>query len=337
MTTDDRDRTEDLLTRSLQHEAADVHPAPGALQTIQRRTSQPKRRSHRWVWAAGAASLATAAVVTGIVLVADDDGGTSSAPIVDQPSEGDLTAIYDVWFYGAQPGNPEGPGPGDPSVFAPLYAEEHIEDVTHGSGPEQAVRTFLTSGPFDPDYSTGWPSGIEVESVATEGGVTTITLTGDADLGSRGDLTSGQAHSAIQAMLRTARATTEAAFVYNGEPLDELFGLSVAPSVEVLPDSGMDALRAPIGLDINEGRTLDNPVSVPVTANVHEGTVNWQLLDDAGAVVDEGFVTAGTMEWAQVSIDLGTLDPGTYVLRAYEVSVADGDENYEDTKTFTVE
>jgi len=329
-------RTEQLLTRALRDEAADVHASPGSLQAIRRRVAAPAPSSRRWIWTAGAAGLATAATVTGIVLATDDGGGTAGAPIVDQPTGGP-TASYDVWYFGAQPGNPEGPGPGDPSVFAPLYVEEHVEEATPGSTAEQAVRTFLTGTPFDPDYSTGWPSGVDVRSVSTQGDLTTFALTGTADLESRGDLTAGEAHSAIQALLRTAGATEEATFVYNGEPLSLLFGHDVSNPIEVLPDSPEDALRAPVSVDVTDGQTMTDPVTVPVTGNVFEGTVNWQLSDQAGDLVDEGFVTAGSMEWVQVQVDLGTLEPGTYVFRAYEVSMADGDEIYEDTKTLLVE
>lgn len=341
MNVNEHEPTEQLLTQALRDEAAGVQPSPGGLQTIQQRTVRGARSQHRWVWAAGAASLATAAVVTGIVVMSNDDGGGSGAtgaPIVDQPREAEVTPIFQVWFYGPQPGNPEGPGPGDPSTFAPLYVEQHIEDPTPGSPAEQAVRAFLTSGPIDPDYSTGWPSGVDVEQVTKDAGDTTIELTGTPDLASRGDLTSGQANSAVQALLRTAGASGDASFTYNGEPLDTLFGM--ATPIEVLPygpSASMDSLRAPISVDLTNGQPMDNPVMIPVTGNVFEGTVNWELLDDAGAVVDDGFVTAGTMAWATVDAELGNLDPGTYTFRAFEVSVADGDENYVDTKTFVVE
>lgn len=332
-----QERTELLLTQALRDEAGDVHGSPGSLQTIQGRTGRSASSRHRWLWVAGAASLATAAVVTGVVLVTDHDGGrTSSPPIVDQPREGDLTAVYNVWYLGAQPGSPEGSGPGDPSVFAPLYREEHIEDPTSGSIEEQAVRTFLTSSPHDPDYTAGWPVGVDVESVTTKGGRTTIALTGTADLTSPRDLTSGEAQSAVQAMLRTAGARQEAAFTYNDQPVNLLFG--IATPIEVLPygPGATDSLRAPISVDLAEGQEVDNPVQIPVTGNVFEGTVNWELLDESGSVVDDGFVTAGSTEWTQVDAELGTLEPGTYSFRAFEVSAADGDADYADTKTFVV-
>jgi hypothetical protein len=179
---------------------------------------------------------------------------------------------------------------------------------------------------------------VEVESVRRDGAVTTIALTGTADLADARDLNAGQATSAIQAILRTAGATDQAAFTYNGDQVETLFGLPVAPTVEVVPDTGIDAVRAPIQIvELNDGMTLDEPLTVTVSANVFEGTVNWELLDDSGTVVDDGFATAGAMEWRSVEVRLSTLDPGTYTFRAFEVSMADGDETFVDDKTFTVE
>ena len=71
--------------------------------------------------------------------------------------------------------------------------------------------------------------------------------------------------------------------------------------------------------------------------NVFEGTVNWQLLDDTGAKVDDGFVTTSMGMWTQADIELGDLDPGTYTLRCLEYSPADGKPGNVDDKTFTVE
>ena len=75
-----------------------------------------------------------------------------------------------------------------------------------------------------------------------------------------------------------------------------------------------------------------------MTGNVFEGTVNWALLDDCGRSGRRGLrhcrndgVGPGRRG------ELGTLDPGTYTFRAFEVSVADGDETFPDTKTFVVQ
>ncbi len=81
---------------------------------------------------------------------------------------------------------------------------------------------------------------------------------------------------------------------------------------------------------------MTNPVTVKVSGNVFEGTVNWQLLDATGTKVDEGFVTTSMGQWTQASIDLGTLDPGTYTIRCLEFSPKDGKPGNVDDKTFTV-
>ena len=53
--------------------------------------------------------------------------------------------------------------------------------------------------------------------------------------------------------------------------------------------------------------------------------------------VDEGYVTTEHgCSGRTAEVDLGTLEPGTYTFKAFEVSAADGDEINVDTKTFTV-
>jgi hypothetical protein len=77
-------------------------------------------------------------------------------------------------------------------------------------------------------------------------------------------------------------------------------------------------------------------VHVTVVGNAFEGTVNWELYDGAGAKIDEGFVTTAFMEWRSAQINLGPLQPGTYTLKAFEISMEDGQHIMTDDKTFTV-
>ena len=198
----------------------------------------------------------------------------------------------------------------------------------------QAVHEFLTTEPADPDYATGWPSGVEVKDIVTSGGVTTIDLRGNADLEAPGDLDKGQRIAAIQALVKTADTGAAVQFVYNAVPLSTLFGIDVSSPVQAMSE---DDSRAWISIDnITEGQTVDNPVSVDVTGNVFEGNVNWSLTDGNSTTVDEGYATTSMGSWTTASVDLGQLDPGTYTFEAYEVSMADGDEINVDSKTFTV-
>jgi hypothetical protein len=80
-------------------------------------------------------------------------------------------------------------------------------------------------------------------------------------------------------------------------------------------------------------------VTVKGEACVFEATVSWQLLDDGGDVVDSGFVTAsvGAPDRGTYEIRLGTLSPGSYAVRVFELSAEDGRKvSAETTMPFTV-
>ncbi len=322
------DETAEMLRRAMAAEAAEVETDATALQRIRRRTSSaPSPLRERWVFGALGAAAATAAVITAVVVIGDNSGnGSNGTPPASQPP----TSEVPVFYVGPQPSNAD---------LAPrLYSEPHTVPVADSTPAEAAVHEFLTSQPIDPDYESGWPEGVDVTGITADGGVTTIALAGDADLGARGELEGSciAQPQYVQTLLRTAGVEEAARFTYNGDPVDSLFYcVDVSPSVAVQSD---DDVRAFITIDnIVEGQTMANPVTVEVSGNVFEGTVNWQLFDGTDAKVDEGFVTTAFMEWRQVEIPLGDLEPGTYTLRALEYSMEDGSPRNIDDKTFIVE
>ena len=52
--------------------------------------------------------------------------------------------------------------------------------------------------------------------------------------------------------------------------------------------------------------------------------------------IDEGFVTTAFMEWRSATINMGPLEPGTYTLKVFEVSMEDGSRLFTEDKTFEV-
>ncbi len=348
MTRYDDDRTARLLSRALTEEADRVDPSPGGLQAIQRRTASasPMRR-RPWVLGAFGAGLATAAVITAVVLVGRA-GGPAQTPAAGRHSGGTVQqsgphrGVYDP----NAPASSQhtlyyvGPQPDIPRLAPRLYAETHTISTPGLASNVAAVQEFLTSTPLDPDYSSGWPEGVDVSGITDDASVTTIALTGDADLGTRpaGGANLGEsagADIAIQALLATAQVDTPAAFTYNGEPIDRLLNQDVSPSVTPKSD---DEVRAFISIDnVVDGQTVTNPVTVLVSGNVFEGNVNWQLLDPSGTTVTDGYVTTSMGTWTQAAVHLGALDPGTYTFKAFEASADDGRPINVDDKTFTVE
>ncbi|MDQ3307845.1 MAG: GerMN domain-containing protein, partial [Actinomycetota bacterium] len=220
-----------------------------------------------------------------------------------------------------------------------LYSEPHAMTVFDGKRAEAAVTEFLSFGSLDPDYARGWPDGLRLDSITTEGDSTTISLRGRIDLTDANGLDRRAAEVAIQAMIRTAQVETGAvSFVYNGEPVTTLLGVDVSDPVTREPDQGVDftPLRAPLSIDsLVEGWSVSSPVTVTVSGNVFEGNVNWELARE-GRVLDDGFVTTAFTEWRQAKVRLGALEPGTYTFTAIEISMEDGSRMNVDDKTFTV-
>lgn len=361
------DETAELLKRALSAEAADVETDPTALQRIQRRTAGEETAvgapaGERWLLGALGAAVATAAVITAVVVIADN-GTTSSngAPAATQPSVAAETTTRTPapapsvktpgQTYTAVPPPPPlppldsthvsvtyvGRQPQTSAVTSRLYSETHAVDQYGGDPWVAAVHEFLTGQPLDPDYESGWPQGVDVAGISETGGVTTIALEGDADLrtANQPSLCVDDPAAYVQALLRTAGVGGEAAFTYNGQAVPFLFGcVDVAPSVAAQAE---DQTRAFISIDnITEGQEVSNPVTVQVSGNVFEGNVNWKLLDANGTKVDEGYVTTSMGTWTQAPIELGTLDPGTYTFKALEYSAENGDPINIDDKTFTV-
>ncbi|HEY7042692.1 MAG TPA: Gmad2 immunoglobulin-like domain-containing protein [Nocardioidaceae bacterium] len=322
------DPAAELLTQALREEADTIDTDPVALQSIRQRVSATKSR-RPWVYAGIGAAAATAAVIAGISVVANhsDQGSKGPEPAVT-PSPTTVTQVQpvqravQVYYVG--------------SSTHRLYVETR-EVTLHGSAAASAVEAFLSSLPADPDYVNGWPSGVHAVDVASTDAETTITLKGPSDVRFEADPALGPdgGRLALDALLRTAGVPpgAKASFVYNETKLDSLFGVDLPVTVE-----SDDQSRALISIDnIVDGQTVSNPVSVEVSGNTFEGTVNWQLLDDGGAKLDQGFVTTSMGQWAQATIDLGTLDPGTYTIRCLEYSPENGKPGNIDDKTFTVD
>jgi Immunoglobulin-like domain of bacterial spore germination len=369
----DDESTAELLRQALADEAARVRPAPDALQAIQQRIAEstpgrPPRtprgsrgaagRSQSWrVGAALGAGVATAAVITAVVVVSNHGGNPGRSPVAAGAGHRPTTASTSIQPTSANSASPTAvamhPGIYDPSAPAAqqvtlyyvgrvagtgqrpshrLFSEQHTVRATK-TPALAALHEFLTSTPLDRDYFSGWPSGVDVTRMTTSKGVTTIALTGTADLGTaRHQMASGTADPiAVQALLATAEVRRAATFTYNGEPLDLLAHQSV---VQREPDNVVRAwvcVTSPAA-----GQTVANPVSLTGSANVFEGNVNWDLRNSQGKLIDSGNAIAGFAEWKDFSVPLGQLRPGTYTVRAYESSPETGRPTDVDDKTFTV-
>jgi Immunoglobulin-like domain of bacterial spore germination len=344
MTEYDDDPTARRLAVALADVAARIEPSAGGLEAIQRRTAGRSRRSGRprWMLVTGGAAVATAAVVTAVVLLsssgtpggsplADNPGGTGTPSTAGQPSTPPTPSpsrrVHVTVHY-------VGPPRSNPKLPPYLYTESRTVESSQPADVA-AVHEFLTAGPRDPDYGTGWPAKhVDVTSIATVHGVTTIALQGTADLGTKPlPVPFDPSRTvAVQALLETAGIHGKARFTYNRHPLSIV--LYTSASTRARPWA---SLRAPVSIDnVANGAELADPVTVRVSGNTFEGNVGWQLLGDTGTKVAGGYVTTSQGTWTSVPVRLGRLAAGTYTFRAFEPSAASGRPGLVDDKVFTV-
>jgi hypothetical protein len=344
MTEHDDDPTARRLASALAEEAERTQPSAGGLEAIQRRTAGRARRRgrSRWMLVTAAAAVATAAVVTAGVLLGSS-GNPGGSPLADKPGR---TGTPTTAVEQSTPPTPSpsgrirvtvhyvGPPRSNPPRPPYLYTESRTVDSSQPADVA-AVHEFLTASPRDPDYRTGWPTKhVDVTSIATSHGVTTIALDGTADLGTKPlpvPLDPSRT-VAVQALLETAGVHGKARFTYNGHPLSLV--LYTNASTRARP---WESLRAPVGIDnVANGAVLADPVTVRVSGNTFEGNVGWQLLDGAGTKVAGGYVTTSQGTWTSVPVRLGRLAAGTYTFRAFAPSAANGLPEFVDDKMFTV-
>ena len=319
------DPTERLLAQALHEEAAMVHTDPSGLHEIQRRTASDRSRSRRsWVYAGLGAAAATAAVIAGVAVATDngsdrDHAGpastgpsTSTGSVATQPT----TLIYVG------------------TTTHRLFVETHPAPPDDNAG---VMNAMLSTTPDDPDYTSGWPAGVRVDALRETNGPVVVDLTGPADASLTADPTLGAGGGmlAIQALLYNGQLQPgeSVSFTYNGQPLQTVLGVDLPVKV-----AAEDQVRAFIQISSPaDGQTVSGPVKVTVLGNVFEGNVHWELLDSGGTKVDSGYATTSMGSWSEATIRLGTLDPGTYTIRCFELSPANGKLGQLDDKTFTVQ
>jgi hypothetical protein len=92
-----------------------------------------------------------------------------------------------------------------------------------------------------------------------------------------------------------------------------------------------------------EGTTVSGSFTAAGEASSFEATVPWQLRDESGKKVLDGFATAdgwidGLYPW-ETTVKVETLEPGTYTFVAMtdDPSGGEGPDPTEDTKTIVVE
>ena len=123
-------------------------------------------------------------------------------------------------------------------------------------------------------------------------------------------------------------------------PTGQLFGVDtvVLNAAEELSTRGLVNVACP-----SEGATVSGSFTASGEASSFEATVPWEVRNEAGEAVRQGFSTAeGFIDrlypW-QAEVDVSSLEPGTYTFVALtdDPSGGEGAGPTEDTKTIVVE
>lgn len=202
--------------------------------------------------------------------------------------------------------------------------------------PLVGVLETMIAGPVDVDYIAGWPEGTRVLSASTTGGVTTVDLSAEARTTTLGsEASSAQADQLLWTVTELVGDTTAVDLRIEGEPAGELWGILSWDGPRTRQDPF--ATRVLVSIDSPlDGATVTSPVEVSGDAAVFEATLPWRVLDEGGAVLQQGFTnTAAGQEFADYSFEV-ELEPGRYTIEIREDDPSDGEGRAPDVDTRTV-
>jgi hypothetical protein len=353
------DRLDEQLSRLLSDAVSDVEPGD-ALDSIRNRTKVTPMSARRpWLFAAGGAVVATAAVITAIALAggnltgASDDTGpvdtTSQSPDRGKdesdspspspsPSETEPPAsaqTVPVYFVGDTPSGLR------------LYRE--FQEVTTSDAATTAVELAVTGSAQDPDYSTTWPDGTGVAEVSYNGDVITVDLTG-AERTRPDGVSEEQAAIAVEQVIYTAQAALQQGrpgvqLLLDGQRTDQVLGVPTAEPLAngpVLQTLALVSISSPSEGETVSGGTLEvSGVANSFEANVIVRIQRWEGTE---VVLQEPITAEGWMGEQlfpfEGTLDLSDVPPGEYLLIASTDDPSGGAEGpgpHIDTRRIVVE
>ncbi|MEZ0578960.1 Gmad2 immunoglobulin-like domain-containing protein [Nocardioides sp. MH1] len=239
---------------------------------------------------------------------------------------------------------------GDTPQGTRLYSEQR--EVEADNPPGESVALLMAGDVTDPDYRTLVPAGSLGTDVSFDGtgadGFYTLNLT-DAQWAERpAGMSKSEAQLAVQQIVYTLLSQAAAGdidgakggvdFYLDGERTTFLGVAGTASPAASLDVRALVNVSSPA-----EGETVNGSFQASGAASSFEATVPWEIRDDAGAVVQQGFATADG--WAdklypwQSDVDVSKLDPGTYTFVALTDDPSDGEGAgpTEDSRTIVVE
>jgi hypothetical protein len=258
--------------------------------------------------------------------------GSPSDDSSPSPSDGGTPAkvAVPVYFVGQTPIGPR------------LYRE--FRSVESDNSLDEAFALLTAGDTLDPDYTTLLPDGSLTELSNDESIL--ISLPDDSWADRPAGMSAREAKLAVQQIVYTAQGTLQKrvpVVFYVGDDTSQassVFGLDATGGFVAAPDVNVLAL-----VNITEpaqDSTVADTFTASGVANSFEATVPWEVRDQSGKKVLDGFATADgwgdkLYPW-ESPVDVSALAPGTYTFVAMTDDPSDGEGRgpTEDTKTITV-
>jgi hypothetical protein len=321
-------------------------------------TSMSTQRS--WLYAVAGAAAGVAAVAAMVVVVSqlnddsstpvagsgssqtsDPTGGTSPSdeptdnPPSSEPTGQPIESAVPVYYAG------------DGGSGTVLFRE--FQPGIGGDPVSQAAYAAVAGPAHDPDYRTLWPAGTEA-TASYDGDVITVDLTGP-DVSALHDrpagMTKQDAGLAIQQVVFSVQGAAQkragVQFLLDGQRTDQVLG---EPASEPLANASISATLSQMNItQPEEGMTVSGgTLKATGVANTFEATFQWEIRQGDQVVLNDFGMADGCCEvdklfpWT-VSIDVSSLDPGTYTFVATNDDPSGGEGNppASDSKTFVIE
>lgn len=208
-----------------------------------------------------------------------------------------------------------------------------VPDDSAAAKVSAAVADMLAAPALDPDYTSLWPQGIRIASAMVDGDTATVDLTGFTT--GMGGLTEAAALQQLVYTVTAASGQPKVKILRDGQPVGSLFG-HVSTKDALVRGPAVDVLYGVWIISPQQGDQPGADVQVHLAGIAFEATVNYDILRD-GKIVKHQVVTldAGAPRQGEFTTTV-RLDPGEYVIQAYEVSAKDGGRQHQDSHIFTV-
>ncbi len=251
---------------------------------------------------------------------------TETVTETPSPTDGEPETVDVPLFFVAA--TPQGPR---------LFAE--TQSIEADNPLEEAAAVIIAGDASDPDYGTLFPAG-SFGGVEFDGEKFVVTVADDGWNARAPGMSKAEAKLAVQQLVYTLQAVQGAEVPVVVVPSGLLFGVdaSTIGAADELSTRALVNVLSPA-----EGATVSGSFVASGEASSFEATVPWEIRDETGAAVLNGFATAegwidGLYPW-ETTVDVSGLEPGTYTFAALtdDPSGGEGPGPTEDTKTIVVE